>query len=63
MKGYSSKELIDMLTADGWHQTDTRGDHCYFKHTSKPGKITVPYPKKDLPQKTIASILKQAGLK
>lgn len=63
MKGYSSKELIDMLTADGWHQTDTRGDHCYFKHTSKPGKITVPHPKKDLPQKTIASILKQAGLK
>ena len=42
MKGYSSKELIDILTADGWHQTDTRGDHCYFKHTSKPGKITVP---------------------
>ena len=63
MKGYSSKELIDILTANGWHQTDTRGDYCYFKHTNKPGKITVPHPKKDLPQKTIASILKQAGLK
>ena len=54
---------FDMLTADGWYLTDTRGDHHYFKHKIKSGKITVPHPKKDLPQKTIASILKQAGLK
>ena len=63
MKGYSSRELIDILLADGWYMTETRGDHHYFKHPVKPSKITVPHPKKDLPQKTIASILKQAGLK
>ncbi|WP_225307666.1 type II toxin-antitoxin system HicA family toxin [Nitrincola iocasae] len=27
------------------------------------GKVTLPHPKKDLPTKTVASILKQAGLR
>jgi hypothetical protein len=33
-----------------------------FKHPLKPGKVTVPHPKKDLPLPTVRSILKQAGL-
>ena len=63
MKGYSSREIISIITADGWYHTETRGDHYYFKHPTKPGKGTVPHPKKDVPQKTIATILNKAGVK
>jgi predicted RNA binding protein YcfA (HicA-like mRNA interferase family) len=38
------------------------GSHHHFKHEKKPGKVTVPHPKKDLPNGTVRSILKQAGL-
>ncbi len=63
MKGYSSREIISIMIADGWYLTETRGDHHHFRHSTKPGKVTVPHPKKDLPQKTIDNIFKQAGLK
>ncbi|GGG08538.1 type II toxin-antitoxin system HicA family toxin [Paenibacillus aceti] len=63
MKGYSSRELIKLIEADGWYYIRATGDHYQFKHPTKPGKVTIPHPNKDLPQKTIASILKQAGLK
>jgi len=39
-----------------------RGSHCQFKHPSKPGKITVPHPRRDLPEGTLRSIFRQAGL-
>ena len=63
MKGYSSREIISLMIADGWVLVDTSGDHHYFKHPNKPGKVTVPHPKKDLPRKTIENILNQAQLK
>ena len=63
MKGYSSREIISLMIADGWFLVDTRGGHHYFKHPNKPGKVTVPHPKKDLPRKTIENILNQAQLK
>ena len=63
MKGYSSREIISIITADGWRETDQEGSHHHFKHPTKPGKVTVTHPKKDLPAKTVMSILKQAGLK
>jgi predicted RNA binding protein YcfA (HicA-like mRNA interferase family) len=40
----------------------TTGSHHHFKHAVKPGKVTVPHPKKDLPIGTVRSILRQAGL-
>lgn len=51
-----------MLEEDGWYLVRTKGSHHHFKHPEKKGLITLPHPKKDLPQKTIASILKQAGI-
>jgi predicted RNA binding protein YcfA (HicA-like mRNA interferase family) len=39
------------------------GSHPHFKHPTKPGKVTVPHPKKDLPLKTIKSIEKASGVK
>ena len=58
-----SADLIRLLKADGWKLAHTVGSHHQFKHAAKPGKVTVPHPKKDLPQGTVNSVLKQAGLK
>lgn len=51
-----------MIQQDGWYIVRTTGSHHQFKHPSKPGLVTIPHPKKDLPTKTVKSILKQAGL-
>lgn len=59
----SSGDLIRLLLDDGWYLDSTRGSHHHFKHPEKKGKVTVPHPKKDLPQGTANAILKQAGLK
>ena len=59
----NSADVIRMLKADGWEEVATRGSHHQFKHPAKPGRVTVPHPKKDLPAGTLHSILKQAGLK
>ena len=58
-----SRTLIKILEADGWVLVAVRGSHHQFKHPSKPGRVTVPHPKKDLTKGTEVSILKQAGLK
>lgn len=63
MKRYSSREIIKLLKKDGWYLVGTTGSHHHFKHPTKPNKVTVPHPKKDLPSKTIQSIFRQAGLK
>lgn len=51
-----------MVEADGWCLVRTKGSHHHFKHPSKVGLVTIPHPKKDIPIKTVKSILKQAGL-
>lgn len=58
-----SGELIKIVEADGWYQVSTKGSHHQYKHLTKKGRVTIPHPKKDLPIKTVQSILKQAGLK
>jgi len=57
-------ELLRLLQADGWRLVATRGSHRQFKHTSKPGRVTVPgKPSDELAPGTLNSIQKQAGLK
>jgi predicted RNA binding protein YcfA (HicA-like mRNA interferase family) len=56
-------ELEKLLRADGWYHVTTCGSHKQFKHSTKPGKVTIPQHKGDLDIKTANSILKQAGLK
>lgn len=58
-----SRKLIKVLEEDGWQLVGTTGSHHHFKHGSKPGKVTVPHPARDLPVGTVRSIYKQAGLK
>lgn len=63
MKSCSSREVIQILNADGWYEVACDGDHHQFKHPTKPGKVTVTHPVKDIPIRTLISIGKQAGLK
>ncbi|WP_081033358.1 type II toxin-antitoxin system HicA family toxin [Acinetobacter pittii] len=57
-----SLDLIKMIEADGWYEVRVSGSHHHFKHPTKKGLVTILHPKKDLPNGTVKSILKQAGL-
>lgn len=59
--GMNSREVIRRLIADGWVLVRTKGSHRQYRHPSKPGLVTVPHPKRDLPIGTVRSIAKQAG--
>lgn len=57
------REVVRLLTDDGWVQVAQKGSHRQFKHSLKPGKVTVPGKMSDdLPLGTLKSILRQAGL-
>ena len=58
----TSDVIIKRLKADGWKKAHQKGSHVQFKHALKPGKVTVPHPKRALPLGTAKAILKQAGL-
>jgi predicted RNA binding protein YcfA (HicA-like mRNA interferase family) len=59
----NSREVIRRLMDDGWYEVDHHGSHKQFKHPTKPGRVTVPTPSRDIPIGTLRSIEKQAGLK
>lgn len=59
----TSKEVIAILKRDGWTEVGCKGSHRQFKHNTKKGRVTVPHPRKDLNEKTLKSIGKQAGIK
>nr|WP_085026844.1 type II toxin-antitoxin system HicA family toxin [Ensifer aridi] len=52
----SSGAIIATLREDGWYEVATKGSHVQFKHPHKPGRVTVPHPKRDLPVGTLKSI-------
>lgn len=58
-----SRAVIAALKADGWVQVAQKGSHLQFKHPTKPGRTTVPHPKRDIPIGTLRSIEQQSGLK
>jgi predicted RNA binding protein YcfA (HicA-like mRNA interferase family) len=57
-----SADIITLLQKDGWFEVGRRGSHVQFKHPNKPGRVTVPHPKRDIPIGTLRSIEKQSGL-
>ena len=59
----NSAEVVKLIHTDGWRLVRISGSHHHFRHAVKPGLVTIPHPKKDLPPGTLNSILKQAGLK
>ncbi|MCF6109943.1 MULTISPECIES: type II toxin-antitoxin system HicA family toxin [Mesorhizobium] len=57
-----SRKLIKLLEEDGWFEIGITGSHHHFKHPTKPGKVTIPHPRKDIPIGTVRALMKHAGL-
>ena len=58
----NSAKIIKQIEDDGWYLVNVVGSHHQFMQPTKKGRVTVPHPKKDLPIKTVKTILKQAGI-
>ena len=57
------RDIVRLLTHDGWVQVSQKGSHRQFKHATKLGKVTVPGKlSDDIPIGTLKSILRQAEL-
>ena len=58
------RDLIKLVESDGWRHIATKGSHRQYKHSVKPGRVTIPgHPGDDLHPGTLKSVLTQAGLK
>lgn len=55
-----SRDVLAALRADGWEQVAQKGSHINLKHPVKPGRVTVPQPRRDLPIGTLKSIERQS---
>lgn len=60
-KNISSREMLQILFADGWYIVRIEGDHYQLKHHTKQGLVTVKHPTKTLDKKLIHWIYQQAG--
>jgi predicted RNA binding protein YcfA (HicA-like mRNA interferase family) len=57
------RDVIKLIEQDGWFWKRSKGSHNIYKHPTKPGTVVVAYHgAKDLPEGTVKSILRQAGL-
>ena len=58
------RDVITLIEDDGWRLIRTRGSHGQYRHSIKPGLVTVlGKPSDDLAPGTLNSIFKQAGLR
>ena len=59
----TSAVLLRALRRDGWQPARQSGSHMLLKYPTKPGYVIVPmHTNVTVKPKTLASILKQAGL-
>jgi len=59
---YSSKELIRIITNNGWYLVSIRGSHHKFRHKERPGIIVIPHPRNIVSTGTASHIIKTAGI-
>lgn len=59
----TSQTIIKRLQAAGWYKVGQTGSHVHFKHSTRPGKVTVPHPRRDFSIGTLKSIERQSGIK
>ena len=58
------REVIKLIENDGWFLVATKGSHRQYKHSNKPGRVTVAgHSGDDLAPGTLNGVLKQAQLK
>jgi predicted RNA binding protein YcfA (HicA-like mRNA interferase family) len=58
-----SRNVVMALEGNGWTLKRVTGSHHHFIHPTKPGLVTVPHPKRDLPIGTVKAIERQCGFK
>jgi predicted RNA binding protein YcfA (HicA-like mRNA interferase family) len=58
-----SREVIRALRQAGWVLVASKGSNHQFKHSDRPGRVTVPHSKRDIPAGTLRSIERQSGVK
>jgi predicted RNA binding protein YcfA (HicA-like mRNA interferase family) len=57
------RDIIKLITQDGWYLVSTEGSHRQYKHPVKAGRVTIAgHPSDDLARGTLKSILKQAQI-
>ena len=57
------RELLKLLSRDGWIIDRSRGSHRQFRHPTKSGTVTISgHPGDDIHPKTLKSVLRQADL-
>lgn len=59
----TSREVLKALRAAGFVIVGRKGSHVQLKRAGRPGRVTVPHPKLQLPIGTISSIERQSGIK
>lgn len=58
------RDAIRLVERGGWRLVRTRGSHRQYRHSDKPGTVTIAgKPSDDLRRGTWASIMRQAKLK
>jgi predicted RNA binding protein YcfA (HicA-like mRNA interferase family) len=58
-----SADVISVIKGAGWYLARVKGSHHHFRHDVRPGIVTVPHPRNDIPKGTLRSIEKQSGCK
>jgi len=58
----NSRDIIRAIKKAGWEHVATKGSHWQFRHPTRPGRVTVSHPKRDLPKGTLRSIERQSGV-
>jgi predicted RNA binding protein YcfA (HicA-like mRNA interferase family) len=56
-----SGDVIKRPESDGWELVRVKGSHHQFRRPGRPGLVTVPHPKAEIPLPTLRSIHRQAG--
>lgn len=58
------RQVIRLVEQDGWRLDRQTGSHRQYRHTSRPGTVTISgKPGADVPIGTFLNILRQAGLR
>jgi len=60
----NTRQILKLITDDGWFFDRGNGSHRQYKHPVKPGTVTVSFhgANADVDPKTLKSIKRQAGL-
>jgi len=57
------RDVLKLIEEDGWYLVATKGSHRQYKHSKKPGRVTIAgHLNDDLAPGTLNSVFKQAQL-